>query len=87
MYLQYISTYNSLIEDADLWVWQLLWQLAFLLGDFGGVRNLAAGDVSGGIMSGSGVISGVISVLEGVVVNVVENFLRVLSFNVPISYL
>jgi hypothetical protein len=28
MYLQYISTYNSVIEDADLWFWQLLWQLA-----------------------------------------------------------
>jgi hypothetical protein len=25
--------------------WQLLWQLAFLLGDFEGVRNLAVGDI------------------------------------------
>jgi hypothetical protein len=43
-FLRIYSTFpylTSLIEDADLWFWQLLWQLAFLVGDFGGVWNLA----------------------------------------------
>jgi hypothetical protein len=39
-YLQYISTYNSLIEDADLWFWQLLWQLAFFFGGGDVMGNL-----------------------------------------------